>query len=65
MMLLIEIHVETIENAETPSSTQEKRGDERPIRVRQKQNTISNRLWNAVKMSIPGSLKRRNITRDE
>jgi hypothetical protein len=56
MMLIIEIHVDTIENTETSPSTRIKREDERPTRASQKSRTTGNRFWKAIKLSIPGSL---------
>ena len=55
-MLIIEIHVDTIEDTEKSSSTTIKRVDERPTRADQKSNTTGNRFWNAIKVSFPGSL---------
>ncbi|HBX68756.1 MAG TPA: hypothetical protein DEH25_05080 [Chloroflexi bacterium] len=62
-MLIIEIHVETIE--ETNPSTQHQRADEGPKRVNKKSTNTGNRFWNAIKLSIPGSLNQQNNTRDE
>ena len=53
-MLIIEIHVDTIE--ESKPSTRMKREDERPKKPRDKTKTTGNRFWNAIKLSIPGSL---------
>lgn len=64
-MLIIEIHVDTIENAEMSPSTQPKREDERPTGASHKPKTTGNRFWKAIKVSIPGSLKQQNKTRDE
>ena len=56
-MLIIEIHVDTIENAETSPSTRKNREQgKRPTKASQIQNTAGNRFWNAIKLSIPGSL---------
>ena len=55
-MLIIEIHVDTIENAEKSPSTQPKREDERTTKVKNNPITTGNRFWNAIKLSIPGSL---------
>jgi hypothetical protein len=60
MMLIIEIHVDTIENPETSPSTRKKREDERPKKAGQKQTTTGNRFWDAIKLSIPGSLIKQN-----
>ena len=53
-MLIIEIHVETIE--ESNPSTRKKREDERPKRAINKTKNTSNRFWKAIKLSFPGSL---------
>jgi hypothetical protein len=53
-MLIIEIHVDTIE--ESKPSTRIKREDERPKKASDKTKTTGNRFWNAIKLSIPGSL---------
>ena len=55
-MLIIEIHVDTIENAEVSPSTQPKREDERPTRASQKPINTGNRLWKAINLRFPGSL---------
>lgn len=64
-MLIIEIHVDTIENADAPSSTNKKRSDERSTRANLKSKTTGNRFWNAIKLSIPGSLISQNKIKDE
>ncbi len=64
-MLIIEIHVDTIENAETSQSTQPKREDERSEKVKNNPITTGNRFWNAIKVSIPGSLIQQNKAKDE
>ena len=56
MMLIIEIHVETIENTDTIPSTHKKREDERPTRASQKSNIIGNRFWKIATLRFPGSL---------
>ena len=56
-MLIIEIHVDTIENTESAASTQLKREDERLTKVKKESNSKGNRFWNAIKVSIPGSKK--------
>jgi hypothetical protein len=60
MMLIIEIHVDTIEYDEKSPSTRKKRGDERPTGASQQQKTAGNRFWDAIKLSIPGSLITQN-----
>jgi len=55
-MLIIEIHVDTIESADAPPSTRPKREDERPKRASKDLKITGNRFWNAIKVSIPGSL---------
>ena len=64
-MIIIEIHVDTIENADTSPSTQTKREDERPAMAKHNPITTGNRFWNAIKVSIPGSLVQKNNKRDE
>lgn len=64
-MIIIEIHVDTIENAETSPSTQPKREDERSAKANHNLLTTGTRLWDAIKMSFPGSLLLNNKTRDE
>ena len=54
MMLIIEIHVDTIE--ESNSSTRKKRKDERPTRASHKSKNTGNRLWKAINLRFPGSL---------
>jgi hypothetical protein len=54
MMLIIEIHVDTIE--ESKPSTRKKREDERLNKASDKSKNTGNRFWNAIKLSIPGSL---------
>ena len=53
-MLIIEIHVDTIE--ESNPSTRKQREDERRKKAGEKTHTTGNRFWNAIKLSIPGSL---------
>jgi hypothetical protein len=65
MMLIIEIHVDTIENAEPAASTQLKREDESLIKVKKESNSTGNRFWNAIKVSIPGSLIQKRKVEDE
>ena len=60
-MLIIEIHVDTIE--ETNPSTQPK-ADEGSKRASKKSPTAGNRVWNAI-ISIPGSLIPQSKTKDE
>jgi hypothetical protein len=60
MMLIIEIHVDTIENSETNSSTSTRWQDEHPTRVNQKTKNIGNRFWKAININFPGSLKTKN-----
>ena len=64
-MLIIEIHVDTIESADTPPSTRAKREVERSKGASQKLKPTGNRYWNAIKLSIPGSLLPQNKTKDE
>ena len=59
-MLIIEIHVDTIENTEISPSTRTKREDERPTQASQKPVATGNRFWKAIKLSIPGSLISQN-----
>ena len=54
MMLIIEIHVDTIE--ETNSSTRTRREDERPNRADDKTQTGGSRIWKAFKHRVPGYL---------
>ena len=61
-MLIIEIHVETIE--ETNPSTHHERADEGPKRGHKNSRNTGHRLWNAI-ISIPGSLIPQNNTKDE
>jgi hypothetical protein len=65
MMLIIEIHVDTIENAEPAASTQLKREDERLKKVNNKSISTGSRFWNAIKVSIPGSLVQKRKMEDE
>jgi hypothetical protein len=65
MMLIIEIHVDTVENAEPAASTQRKREDERLKKVNNNSNSTGNRFWNAIKVSIPGSLVQKRKMEDE
>ena len=55
-MLIIEIHVDTVEDANP--STRKIREDEgsRPSSPTKSKHT-GNRFWNAIKLSFPGSLK--------
>ena len=53
-MLIIEIHVDTIE--ESKPSTQNKREDERQNKASSKSKNKGSRFWKAIKLSIPGSL---------
>ena len=55
-MLIIEIHVDTIENAETSPSTRKEREGEQPKRTGQKSKTAGNRFWKAINLRFPGSL---------
>ena len=59
-MLIIEIHVDTIENTEKSPSTQKNREGERPTRAGQKSKTPGNRFWKAINLSFPGSQKHQN-----
>ena len=63
-MLIIEIHVDTVENAE-PASTQLNREDERLTKVNKNSSSMGNRFWNAIKVSIPGSLVQKRKMEDE
>ena len=63
-MLIIEIHVDTVENAE-PASTQLNREDERLTKVNKNSSSMGNRFWNAIKVSIPGSLVQKRKLEDE
>jgi hypothetical protein len=60
MMLIIEIHVDTIENEDSSPSTHTKREDERPTEARKRIKHTGNRFWESIKVSIPGSLKSKN-----
>ena len=65
-MLIIEIHVDTVENAEQAASTQLKqREDERLKKGNNNPNRTGNRFWNAIKVSIPGSLVQKRKMEDE
>ena len=64
-MLIIEIHVDTVENAEPAASTQLKREDERLTKVLKNSSITGNRFWNAIKVSIPGSLVQKRKMEDE
>ena len=64
-MLIIEIHVDTIENEDSSPSTHTKREDERPTKARKTIKNTGNRFWEVIKVSIPGSLTPNNKTRDE
>ena len=63
-MLIIEIHVDTVENAE-PASTQLNREDERLTKVNKNSSSMGNRFWYAIKVSIPGSLVQKRKLEDE
>jgi hypothetical protein len=54
MMLIIDIHVDTVED--TNPSTRKIREDERPKRVKNSSKKTENRFWNAIKLSFPDSL---------
>ena len=59
-MLIIEIHVDTVEDANP--STRKIREDEgsrpsSPTKANEKSKHTGNRFWNAIKLSFPGSLK--------
>jgi hypothetical protein len=59
MMLIIEIHVDTVEESKT--STRNKREDKAPKRGGPKRATnkskhTGNRLWKAINLNFPGSL---------
>jgi hypothetical protein len=60
MMLIIEIHVDTIENPETNPSTQTKREDERQVKAENQIINHGNRFWKAVKISFPDFLAKQN-----
>ena len=55
-MLIIEIHVDTIENAEASPSTRQKREAERPKRASDHSQIAGSRLWKAIKHRAPGYL---------
>ena len=55
-MLIIEIHVETIENSDAHPSTAEKRSDEEPKRGSDKSNSPGSRFWKTFKHRVPGYL---------
>ena len=63
-MLIIEIHVDTIEDKKI-SSTDKKREEVRPTRVNKRTKSPSNRFWDSLKLSIPGSLKKEDKNTDE
>ena len=58
-MLIIEIHVDTVE--ETNPSTRKQRADKgpergSPNRARNKSKHTGSRLWKAINLNFPGSL---------
>jgi len=63
MMLIIEIHAETIE--ESNSSTHPKWEDEHNKKTNKNLRTSRSRFWEAIKLSIPGSLITQNTKNDE
>ena len=66
MMLIIEIHVDTVENAEPAASTQVKqREDDRLKKGKNNSSSTGNRFWNAIKVSIPCSLVQKRKMEDE
>lgn len=62
-MLIIEIHVDTVE--ESNPSTRKKREDKSPERgssrrAKQKSKHTGNRIWKAINLNFPGSLKQQD-----
>jgi hypothetical protein len=62
MMLIIEIHVDTIEESKpsTPNAA-----DGRPKRVNKKSKNTGNRFWNTIRFSSHGSLIHKENNKNE
>ena len=66
-MLIIEIHVDTIEesNSSTSKTVDESSLRSSPKRATQKKNNEGSRFWNTIRFSFPGSLIQKENHKDE
>jgi len=55
-MLIIDIHVDTIENEKNPTSTSTKPVDGKQTKVKRKSILRNTGFWKTIKVSFPGPL---------